>query len=77
MVQQEADLILCTSASTVVREAPRLMDEQENLHAEKLERLRQDIRAGLDSGPAEDWNPDRIKRDGRARHQGNSGATKA
>jgi antitoxin ParD1/3/4 len=53
------------------------MDEQDNLRAAKLEQLRQDIRAGLESGPAADWSPDQVKREGRAKRQGNSGPIKS
>ena len=38
---------LYTSASEVVREALRLMDEQDRLREAKLEQLRSDIRQGL------------------------------
>ncbi len=67
MVQQKADSSRYPSASVVVRDAPRPMDEQENLRGEKLEQLRHDIRAGLDSGTVAEWDPDHVKRDGRAR----------
>lgn len=76
MVRQKVDSGLYTSASEVVREALRLMDEQDNFRAAKLEQLRQDIRAGLNSGPAADWNPDQVKHAGRTRRQGNSGPIK-
>lgn len=72
MVRQKVDSGLYTSASEVVREALRLMDEQDSLRAAKLEQLRKDIRAGLDSGPATEWNPEQIKREGRARRQSKS-----
>lgn len=76
MVRQKVDSGLYTSASEVVREALRLMDEQDNFRAAKLELLRQDIRAGLNSGPASDWSPELVKRDGRARRQGNADSNK-
>ena len=69
MVRQKVNSGLYTSASEVVREALHLMDEQDNLRAAKLEQLRQDIRAGLSSGPAAEWNPDQVKYVGRAKHQ--------
>ena len=72
MVRQKVDSGLYTSASEVVREALRLMDEQDALRAAKLEQLRKDIRAGLDSGPAAEWNPEEIKQTGRARRQSKS-----
>lgn len=56
-----------TSASEVIREALRLMDERDRLLEAKLDQLRQDIREGLDSGPAMPWDPDEIKRAGRVR----------
>ena len=58
---------LYTSASEVVREALRLMDEQDQLRAAKLDQLRNDIRQGLNSGPSTAWNADNVKREGRAR----------
>lgn len=56
-----------TSASEVVREALRLMDEQDRLRAVKLERLREDIRQGLASGAAQPWNAVQAKSQARAR----------
>lgn len=61
-----------TSASEVVREALRLMDEQDRLRAAKLEQLRDDIRQGLSSGPSQAWSREEIKREGRARRTRNS-----
>lgn len=58
---------LYTSASEVVREALRLMDEQDRLRAAKLEQLRGDVRQGLRSGPSTAWNAEEVKREGRAR----------
>ena len=67
MVRQKVNSGLYSSASEVVREALRLMDEQDRMRAAKLEQLRQDIRAGLDSGVSTAWDPEQVKRDGRAR----------
>lgn len=67
MVRQKVSSGLYTSASEVVREALRLMDEKDRLRAVKLDQLRQDIRDGLDSGTAAKWNPEDIKREGRAK----------
>ncbi len=58
---------LYTSASEVVREALRLMDEQDQLRMAKLEQLRSDVRHGLDSGPSETWNAEAAKRKARTR----------
>ena len=67
MVRQKVASGLYTSASEVVREALRLMDEKDRLRAVKLDQLRQDIRDGLESGAATKWNPEDIKREGRAK----------
>lgn len=56
-----------TSASEVVREALRLMDEQDRLRSAKIEQLRADIRGGLNSGPSQTWSAEEAKREGRAR----------
>lgn len=58
---------LYTSASEVVREALRLMDEQDRLKAAKLEQLRSDVRKGLDSGPSETWDVETVKSKARTR----------
>ena len=69
MVRQKVESGLYSSASEVLREALRLVDERDHLRATKLEQLRQDIRAGLDSGGATTWDPAQIKRDGHKRRQ--------
>jgi len=56
-----------TSASEVVREALRLLDEQDQVRAVRLERLREDIRKGLESGPSQEWDADAVKGQARAR----------
>ena len=55
------------SASEVVREALRLMEHQDEARAVRLERLRADIREGLDSGAGEPWDAEAIKRQARVR----------
>ena len=50
------------SASEVVREALRLLEQEDQLRALKMQRLRQDIREGLDSGPSTLFDPQEIKR---------------
>jgi antitoxin ParD1/3/4 len=67
LVRQKVASGLYTSASEVVREALRLMDEKDRVLGAKLDQLRQDVREGLESGPATEWDPDDIKREGRAR----------
>jgi antitoxin ParD1/3/4 len=56
-----------TSASELVREALRFVDEQDRLRAAKLAQLRDDIRQGLNSGPGKAWSAEEAKREGRAR----------
>lgn len=58
---------LYTSASEVVREALRLLEEQDRLRTARLEQLRGDVRRGLDSGPSETWDAEAVKRQGRTR----------
>ena len=77
MVRQKVNSGLYTSASEVVREALRLMDEQDQLRAAKLAQLREDVRAGVDSGPATAWDAENVKREGRARRQAKPGSTKS
>ena len=65
MVREKVASGLYTSASEVVREALRLMDEKDRMRAAKLDQLRQDVQEGLNSGPATDWDSAEIKRAGR------------
>jgi antitoxin ParD1/3/4 len=67
MIRKKVASGLYNSASEVVREALRLMEEQDRWRAVKLEQLRQDIRDGLSSGEPTPWDPEEIKRDGRKR----------
>jgi antitoxin ParD1/3/4 len=77
LVRQKVASGLYTSASEVVREALRLMEEKDRLLEAKLSQLRQDIREGLESGPAAPWDPEEIKRAGRARMAAKKVATDA
>jgi antitoxin ParD1/3/4 len=65
MVRRKVASGLYTSASEVVREALRLMDEQDRVRAIKLEQLREAVREGLNSGAPTAWDPEEIKREGR------------
>ncbi|MBZ5703288.1 MAG: type II toxin-antitoxin system ParD family antitoxin [Acidobacteriia bacterium] len=56
------------SASEVVREALRLLEQEDQFRALKIQKLRQDIREGLDSGPATVFNPQEIKRAAREKN---------
>ncbi|GJL54768.1 MAG: CopG family transcriptional regulator [Nitrospirales bacterium] len=55
------------SSSEVVREALRLWEEQEQLRELRMEQLRKDIQAGIESGPVSSLDFDDIKQRGRAR----------
>ncbi len=50
------------SASEVVREALRLMEHEDRVRAVQLQRLRQDIEEGLNSGAAISFDPEEMKR---------------
>jgi len=67
LVKKKVASGLYNSASEVVREALRLMEEQDHLRAVKLNHLRQEISDGLASGDPTPWNPDEIKKEGRKR----------
>jgi antitoxin ParD1/3/4 len=56
-----------TSASEVVREALRLMEQQDQLRLLQFEQLRRDIQDGLASGEPVAWNPEAIKAAGSQR----------
>ncbi len=69
MVRAKVGSGMYTSASEVVREALRLLDEQDRLRQLKLDALRHDIRMGLESGPGEAWDAAALKRKARARQK--------
>jgi antitoxin ParD1/3/4 len=69
LVRQKVNSGLYNSASEVVREALRLLEEQDRVKAARLEELRRDVRAGLDSGVSTAWDPEQVKREGRAKRQ--------
>lgn len=77
MVRQKVNSGLYTSASEVVREALRLMDEKDRLQVAKLAQLRQDVREGLESGPAAAWDAEQVKREGRAKRAAKRRAAEA
>ena len=67
MVRRKVASGLYGSASEVIREALRLMDEYDRVRARQIEALQQDIQEGLESGAPIPWNRDDIKREGRTR----------
>jgi antitoxin ParD1/3/4 len=77
LVRRKVASGMYTSASEVVREALRLMEEQDQLRALRLEQLRQDVRKGLESGPREAWDPEAMKQTARARRAAAKGSAKA
>jgi len=73
MVRRKVEFGLYTSASEVVREALRLMDEKDQLRIVRLNQLRQAIQEGLDSEPAAAWSAAEIKNTGRVTRQAKAG----
>ena len=67
LVRAKVSSGMYTSASEVVREALRLMDEQDRVRAVRLEQLREDVSKGLKSGPSEKWDAAAVKRKAHAR----------
>ena len=57
------------TASEIIRDGLRLVEEREERRKAKLEALRAEIQKGIDSGPAEDVGDmfERIKAEGRKR----------
>jgi antitoxin ParD1/3/4 len=49
------------SASEIVREALRLLEQEDQVRSLKLEKLRNDIRDGLDSGSFQAFDAQKIK----------------
>jgi antitoxin ParD1/3/4 len=65
MVREKVSSGRYTSASEVVREALRLMEERDHLRAAKLEQLRRAISAGVASGMATPLSMEEVKAEGR------------
>jgi antitoxin ParD1/3/4 len=74
LVRAKVSSGLYTSASEVVREALRLMQEQDQLREAKLEELRRDVRRGLESGSSAEWSAAEVKATARARRTSKAGA---
>jgi antitoxin ParD1/3/4 len=73
LVRSKVSSGMYTSASEVVREALRLMDERDRLRQAKLDELRGEIRKGLESGTSEPWNAAALKAKARGRHVAKAG----
>ena len=67
LVKRKVDSGLYVSASEVMREALRLLEERDRLNAMRLEELRAEIQKGLDSGAATPLDIGVIKARGRKR----------
>ena len=67
LVRSKVESGLYNSASEVVREALRLMDEKDRVYAAKLAQLKTELRRGLDSGKSESWDATQVKHHGRTR----------
>ena len=67
LVRSKVNSGMYSSASEVVREALRLMDEQDRLRQVKLNDLRREVHKGLDSGISEQWDAAAVKAKARAR----------
>jgi antitoxin ParD1/3/4 len=67
MVRDKVSSGRYTSASEVIREALRLMDEQDSIRKARTDLLQKEIQAGLESGTATNWNPEEIKKVARER----------
>ena len=67
LIKRKVESGLYGSASEVIREALRLLDERDRLHAMRLEELRAEIKKGLDSGEPTPLDVKAIKARGRER----------
>jgi len=67
IVQTKVKSGMYHSASEVVREALRLMTEQDHIREIKLQDLRAEIKKGLDSGPGTTWDKDEFIKKAHAR----------
>lgn len=66
MVRNKVATGLYNSASEVVRDALRLMQEQDEYRAVRLNQLKTAVQQGLDSGPSEPLDMDSLKQQLRA-----------
>ena len=67
LVKKKVESGLYGSASEVMREALRLLDERDRFHAMRLEELRAEIKKGLESGEPTPLDIKAIKARGRER----------
>jgi antitoxin ParD1/3/4 len=67
LIQMKVKSGLYNSASEVVREALRLMEERDHLRELRLEEVRQEVQKGIDSGESTPLDMEEIKARGRER----------
>jgi antitoxin ParD1/3/4 len=67
LVRTKVESGLYNSASEVVREALRLMDEKDRVRAAKLDQLKAEVRRGLNSGKSQPWDAAKVKQQARTR----------
>lgn len=73
LVKGKVDSGLYNSASEVMREALRLLEERDQLRELRLDELRREIQKGIDSGEAAPLDVEAIKARGRQRLSVQSG----
>ena len=61
LIREKVESGSYNSASEVVREALRLLEQEDQLRAIKMQRLRRDIQEGLESGPSAEFDAQEIK----------------
>jgi antitoxin ParD1/3/4 len=75
LVKSKVESGLYGSASEVMREALRLLEERDRIRSMRLEDLRAEIKRGLDSGEATPLDIVAVKARGRKRLAGKNGKT--
>ena len=75
LVKSKVESGLYGSASEVMREALRLLEERDRMRSLRLEDLRAEIKRGIDSGEATPLDMEAVKDRGRKRLAGKDGKT--
>jgi antitoxin ParD1/3/4 len=70
MIREKISSGSYNSVSEVVREALRLLEQEDQLRVLKLQKLRQDIHEGLESGPSQVFDVKHFKRAAREKRAG-------
>jgi antitoxin ParD1/3/4 len=77
MVKQLVESGRYASASEVMRDGLRLLEEQEQLYQIRLEALRKEIQKGDESGDAGPWDVDEFLREAHRRYAAERGSDAA